>query len=427
MARIDIEGNDPDPFKNYPGGSSTFNEAANAAPVVAPPPTPSAPSRPEGGRDEFGNYVPNPVLPGAPNFYWDGDQQRPIPQGTNNGSGSGSGSNGGGGSSNDDALAKAIQEQYQRIFGRGPQGNELATDLDAARRYGLTNPNGPTGGVLGQIAARGNNAPGSGATGNPFQGWSNPNDPRTATSQPQRPTTAPTSGGNFGGASYNAPGYDYPGSQFSDEYTKLLEQIAHNQLDLLQGNNPQTKQLMDFINTKFNTLSNANGYTPDELAILRTQAQEPIMASRDAAQQRELERTARAGYLPTSGITLDQQRQIDTDYGKASAAANRDLAINSINRKDQQMAQALQLGQMGMNIPQQQGAQALDVAGMLYQLPRQAMMDANTIVNGSAPQSVLTPYIQLLQQQQQNAQFQQQQNDQWLAGIGDWLYKIMHG
>jgi hypothetical protein len=398
VAYIDLNGENqtPDPDRYVPNPEVDYSAPA---PSSAPAPQ---------------QATPNYGFPGAPNFD-EGSHPSGITQQSGGGFDSGS-------------AERAIREQYQRLGGRAPDSNELATDLEAARRFGLTNPNGPTGGTLGQIAARFNNKPGTGVLGNPFQGWSNPNDPRTATSQPRTAAPygpgGPGGGGGGGYAGYNSPGVDLPGYQFNDPYTKLLEEISHNQLNLLQGNNQQRQQLMDFLDKQFAQLSNANGYTPDELAILRTQAQEPIMAARDAAQQRELERTARAGYLPTSGITLDQQRQIDTDYGKMSAAAQRDLAINSINRQDQQRQQAINLGQLAMQIPEQQGTQALDVAGMLYQLPRQAMLDAEGVINGSSPQSVVSPYIQLLQQQQAQQQYQQQQDAAWAQNLGSWIAQI---
>lgn len=386
MAYIDINGETqtPDPSRYVPN------------PPLNIPALPTAPSG--------GNYG----IPGAPGFD-EGSHPSGVAQVP-----SGGGSN--------DNLEQSIRDQYQRMFGRAPQGNELATDMYAASRYGLTNPNGPTGGVLGQIAARANNTPGSGVTGNPFAGWSNPNDPRTATSQP-----APTGTGWQASPWQSGSGLNYPGSQFNDPYTNLLEQIAKRQIDSLTGENPQTKQLMDFINKRFGELSTSPGYTPDQMAVLNTQALEPIEALRKASQQRELERTSRAGYLPTSGITLDQQRQIDTSSDQARTAANRDLSINAINRQDQQRNQAVQLGQLGMQIPQQQNAQALDVANILYQLPRQAMLDANTIVNGSSPQSVISPYIQLMQQQQQAQLFQQAQQQQFWDSIGANLAQIFGG
>lgn len=61
----------------------------------------------------------------------------------------------------------AIIAEYQRDFNRAPDDNELRTDLENAAKYGLVNPNGPTGGVLGGISARGNNTPGNGQPGTP--------------------------------------------------------------------------------------------------------------------------------------------------------------------------------------------------------------------------------------------------------------------
>lgn len=441
MARIDLYG-DSSPDQNYPGGSSSFNESAYAQPAAPLPlPQPVAPARPEGGRDpNTGAYVPNQPIPGAPDTYWNGDQQLPIPHGSNPSGGNTTTSGGGATGGWDPAAAeRAIRDQYQRLGNRPPSAQELATDLEAARRYGLTNPNGPTGGTLGQIAARFNNTPGSGVTGNPFAGWSNPNDPRTALSQPggglpgvpgggfAGGANPPRSPGNYSGASYNAPGVNLPQTQFSDPYTKLLEEIAHNQLNSLQGNNPQTQQVMDFLNKQFAALSNSPGYTPDEMAVLNTQAFEPIEALRKASQQREFQRTSAAGYLPTSGLTLDQQRQIDTSSDQARTAANRDLAINAINRQGQNRQQALQYGMQALQLPQQQNAQALDVANTLYQLPRTAMLDAAGIVNASSPQSVITPYIQLMQQQQQQQLLQQNQQAAYAQSIGTWLSTLFGG
>lgn len=246
-------------------------------------------------------------------------------------------------------------------------------------------------------------------------------DPRTAT------TTRPPGGGTSGPGGYNSPGVDYPSYQFNDPYTQLLEQIGKRQIDSLTGQNPQMAQLMDFLNKRFGELSTSQGYSPDEMAILNTQALEPIEALRKASQQRELERTARAGYLPSSGITLDQQQKIDTGSDQMRTAANRDLTINSINKRNLDQNQALQLAQMGLSIPQQQNAQALDVANVLYQLPRQAMMDANTIVNGASPTNVLSPYIQLLQQQQSQRNQQQQQDAQFWATIGQQILGLFGG
>ncbi len=316
-----------------------------------------------------------------------------------------------------------ISKKYQDTLGRAPTQSELASEVDNASRYGqgwldtqlqqnLNERNASTNDrQYDSQSAEGNALYGSG-TNNPnnIPGYSGASTaPKTLNQGPQTQN---------GYTTYNAPGNPSAGmsNQFNDPYTSLLENYAKQQLNTLTGPNQQTSQLMDFLNKRFGELSNSPGYSPQELAVLNTQALEPIEALRKASQQRELERTARAGYLPTSGITMDQQRLIDTSSDQARTAANRDLAINAINKRGADLGQAVQLGQMGMQIPQQQGQQALDVAGLLYNLPRQAMLDANTVINGSSPQSAITPYIQLMQQQQQAAQQQQaQQAAYWQA------------
>lgn len=302
----------------------------------------------------------------------------------------------------------------------------------------------------------------------------NPNDPRVATTTPYNPNTSPQ-----------------PGFQFNDPYTKLYEDVARKNLESLQGNNaqmqqlmsflntqftnlnqpspaeqqasryleslqqtnPQVQQMMDYLNKQFQALSTAPGYTPDELAVLNTQMFEPIEANRQATQQRVLQRASARGVLPSSGIVQGEQQQTDVDYDRLRAAGNRDVAINALNRRQADQQQALNVGQMGIAIPQaqqqqalaiaqaltqgrqsrvndalnvanlgvsipdQRNAQALGVANDLYQIPRTAMNDANAVINGSSPTAALSPLIQLLQTQQQNSQFNQQQNQQQQAAL----------
>jgi hypothetical protein len=282
-----------------------------------------------------------------------------------------------------------------------------------------------------------------------------------------------------------------PPFQFTDPYTKLYEDVAQKNLSSLQGNNPQVQQLMTFLNTQFQTLnqpsaaeqqaqkyldslqaanpqvqqmmdylnkqfqtlSTSQGYSPDELAVLQTQMRDPIEADRAAAQQRTLERASARGILPSSGVVQDEQRLNDLAANKLRASGARDIAINAIQKQQQDRQMAMTLGQLGIQIPQQQDqqalavaqaltqgrqsrvndalnlanlgvtipdqrdAQALNVANSLYQLPRTAMNDALAVVNGSSPTSALSPLIQLQQLAQQNSQFTQTMTQQQQAAL----------
>lgn len=217
-------------------------------------------------------------------------------------------------------------------------------------------------------------------------------------------TSAPTG--------YNPGTSQAPPFQFNDPYTKLYEDVAQKNLASLQGQNDQVKQLMDFINKQFQTYSKSPGYSPDELAVLNAQMFSPIEANRQASQQRTLERASARGVLPSSGIVQDEQRLNDVNFDQQRAAGSRDVAINAITKRQQDLASALNLAQLGVTIPDQRDAQALSVANSLYQIPRQAMLDAEGVINGSSPTAALSPLIQLMQLGQQNSQFNQQQSQQ---------------
>jgi hypothetical protein len=220
---------------------------------------------------------------------------------------------------------------------------------------------------------------------------------------------------------YNIP---YPGFQFNDPYTKQLEDTVRQEIAALSQpqQNPALDQLLRFIGDRFQTLTTTPGYSPQDLAVLRTQALEPIEQDRAASQQRALQRAAAAGYLPTSGITgLTQApnggvESIDMPYDRLRAQAERDLAINAINKRNSDLQQALQLGQIaGVQIPQTQRAEdqqrrseLLNLTSILYDLPARAEQQALAVVNGTeGPKDLFSQSVQAqqaaMQQQQANA------------------------
>jgi hypothetical protein len=217
------------------------------------------------------------------------------------------------------------------------------------------------------------------------------------------------------------PGMAMPGGQFDDPYTSLFENVAKTYLDRLTGPNPEFQRLMDFIGSQFGELSTSQGYSPDEQAILRTQALEPLERDRAAGQQRVLQRTAARGFLPSSGLNELDAREVDRDADTRRTVAQRDLAINAINKRQTDRSNALSLAQLGLNIPNQQGQQAMNVANSLYQLPRNSLMDSLAVLNASSPQSAISPLVQLQQQQQQQAMYDQQRTAQMWSSIGQML------
>lgn len=209
--------------------------------------------------------------------------------------------------------------------------------------------------------------------------------------------------------------------QFDDPYTKQLEGIAKAQMGQVRSN-PGLDQLTAFLQKQFGELSSAPGFSPDELAVLRTQALEPIEELRNASKKRALERTSMRGMLPSSGLNELDMRDIDIAADKSRAAAGRDLAINAIDRRDADLSRAGQIAsQLGLQIPGQQRSEELALASLLYDLPRKALQDALAVTQGSpTANDLFSQAVRLAQTNQQNQLMNQNkwaQLAQLLAGL----------
>lgn len=238
-----------------------------------------------------------------------------------------------------------------------------------------------------------------------------------------------------GGTGASRTGFDFgnmPGFQFDDPYTMQLEDLIKQNLTAIQQPqaNPALDQLTAFLNKQFTDLSTSPGYSPEELAILRTQFSEPIERDRAANRDRVLQRTASRGMLPSSGLhEQDLQQFVDQPAMEARTAAQRDLAINAIGQRRADLNQAAQFGKTaGIDIPglqraEDQGrrAEALNLSSLLYDLPNRAQQQAANVVNGSpGPQDLFSQSIQLQQAQQQQQALNAQkwtQIGQLIAGL----------
>jgi hypothetical protein len=116
---------------------------------------------------------------------------------------------------------------------------------------------------------------------------------------------------------------------------------------------------------------------------------------------------------------------MDRFYDQMRTVANRDLSINALNRRRGDQQQAINLAEMGLNIPNQLGQQQIGVANQLYQIPRNAMMDSLAVLNASSPSQGIGSLIQLLQLQQQQSQYDQQNTAAFWQNIGQSLPDIL--
>lgn len=260
-------------------------------------------------------------------------------------------------------------------------------------------------------------------------------------SQPQAPTPVP------GG-----------GQTSQDQYRAALQQ----QIARFMNPSADENALTDAMLAQFQELSQSPGYSQAERAMLNTQAFEPIEALRKASQERERERTSAAGYLPTSGVHNARMTSGDRFYDQMRTTANRDLAVQEIDRRDADLLRALTVGSDLAEIPIARGQSAIDASGSLQgfdqgqsdrqdqrsgqastiagllaalsqgarteddarqgqaiqlgtqlrQMPMQALAQAMGVLNGTAPPETLLPAMMQLAQSGQN------QNQQFYAMLG---------
>ena len=217
-------------------------------------------------------------------------------------------------------------------------------------------------------------------------------------------------GGTAGGGSNSGSGSV---SGFDDPYTVQLEDRIRKQLATIETPqaNPALDNLNQFLAQRFGELTTTPGYSPEDLALIRTQMLEPIERDRAAGRQRVEQRTAARGFLPSSGLhEQDLQEFVDRPAEEQRIAAQRDIAINAINKRNQDLNQALNVGRFaGIEIPQwQQGqartdrGEALSLSSLLYDLPNRAMQSAQSVINGTAgPQDLFSQAVQLQQLENQ--------------------------
>lgn len=222
-----------------------------------------------------------------------------------------------------------------------------------------------------------------------------------------------------------APRPQLPGAQFDDAYSNMLETIAKSQMGEVRSN-PGLDQLMQFLTKQFQDLSTNPGYNPAEQAMLNTQAFEPIEANRQASKQRAVERAAARGIGQSSGVHELDLRDIERAADQARTVAGRDLAIAGLDRRDQDLSRALDLGQMlGLTIPRQQRSEEIALGNLLYQMPRTAMQDALSVINGSPSSGdAFSQAIRLLEQQYAQQGRNDAQNAALYSQIGSILANI---
>lgn len=250
------------------------------------------------------------------------------------------------------------------------------------------------------------------------------------------------------------------GTQWNDPATQQLQSYVEQWMKQLQGqwgqwqsripdfqqrmgqSQASVENLVKYLQGRAQRLQGP-AFTGPEMEVFRTQALDPIEADRGAAQQRAVERISRGGYLPTSGVAIDLQNQVDQPFDRARNTAQNELAYQTIAQKQSNEREAqgllgmipqlqsasmtgdfefLQALDQAMNNPMQQG---LPLSSLIYDLPNQAQQQALAVLNGTGynPSSMFNSALGLANYQTG----QQNRGIPWYQQLGSLLPFLLGG
>lgn len=88
------------------------------------------------------------------------------------------------------------------------------------------------------------------------------------------------------------------------------------------------------------------GYTGTQQDILRTNVTDPLEGQRAAAKQQVIERLAKQGIQPSSGIAQQALMDVDRSFSQQRTTGERALATNLMDVEEQRKQEAVQIGQI---------------------------------------------------------------------------------
>lgn len=217
---------------------------------------------------------------------------------------------------------------------------------------------------------------------------------------PQQATPAAGSGSPSG----------YSGTSiFSDPATSQYEQLLNGIIGKLNTpyQAPDFQPTLDAIKD-YVTRLNGPAYTPDQMALMQTQAFDPIMAARDQQEQQIIARFAQQGMGPSSGpvqAAILANRQY---YDKLGTTSRANVATSAIGQQNQNQANAIglqaQLPTLETNANtynNQNSLQAANLAGIVPQMAWNRLQGANQGLSQNNPMQALS-LLNAFQQQGQN-------------------------
>lgn len=193
----------------------------------------------------------------------------------------------------------------------------------------------------------------------------------------------PAGGASGSGTGGQGLGGQLPGTQYSDPYSKFLEQILQSRIAQLQQplNDPNRaayeaalknragalgeaepayQQLLGFLQQRFQDLKGP-GYTGAENETIRTGALDPIESDRTAAKKRMTDQLAARGINPQSGVFQEAMLKIDNAFDAIRGTTQTTLTTTDLARREDRAQRAEGLGAQLVDIPQMRSREQLDV------------------------------------------------------------------
>lgn len=181
-----------------------------------------------------------------------------------------------------------------------------------------------------------------------------------------------------------------PGTQYSDAYTRLLEQLMTARMSMLQQpvndpyrnaymqamqqraqalgqGNQQLDQLMGYLQQRYQDLQGP-GYTGAENEVIRTGALDPIERDRQAARNQVIARLAQRNIRPGSGVYEAALQEVDRQFSAMRGATQTQLSANELARREDRASRAQTIAGQIADIPEARQREQLDVFSALNNL-----------------------------------------------------------
>lgn len=184
-------------------------------------------------------------------------------------------------------------------------------------------------------------------------------------------------------------GTNLPSSQYSDPYTKLLEDLLKNRIgnlgpvndpnraayeaslqnraNQLRSGNEQLAQQMAYLQKRFTDLQ-GSGFTGAENEVIKTGALDPIEQDRQQAKQALTNRLAAKGHKPGSGVFEAMMQELDKNFDAIRGTTQTQLSTNELARRENRNQRAEAISGALASIPDERNRELLDVMAAIDKL-----------------------------------------------------------